>query len=73
LLKRTGNGWAIALYQVSKLDPDTTGEDPEGQSQLRPDGATGSSARPTALLLEPTVRRGRMRAVGLRGPSFRKI
>jgi uncharacterized protein (TIGR02246 family) len=31
LLKRTGTGWAIAFYQVSKLDQDTTGEDPDGQ------------------------------------------
>ncbi|MEW2508458.1 hypothetical protein AB0878_49165 [Amycolatopsis sp. NPDC047767] len=26
LLKQTATGWAIALYQVSKLDQDTTGE-----------------------------------------------
>ncbi|QRP42714.1 hypothetical protein [Amycolatopsis sp. FDAARGOS 1241] len=30
LLKRAGTGWAIAFYQVSKLDQDTTGEDPAG-------------------------------------------
>ncbi|WIX83633.1 hypothetical protein QRX50_24200 [Amycolatopsis carbonis] len=31
LLKRTGTGWAIAFYQVAKLEQNTTGEDPDGQ------------------------------------------
>ncbi|WP_255638233.1 nuclear transport factor 2 family protein [Amycolatopsis sp. DSM 110486] len=29
LLKQTGTGWTITFYQVTKLDQNTTGEDPD--------------------------------------------